>query len=53
MLEDIAILTGGTVISEEVGLDLKEATMDMLGQRTSGEGRQREHDNRRGSWLCG
>ena len=31
MLEDIAILTGGTVISEEVGLDLKEATMDMLG----------------------
>ena len=32
MLEDIAILTGGTVISEEVGLDLKEATLDMLGQ---------------------
>ena len=32
MLEDIAILTGGTVISEEVGLDLKEATIDMLGQ---------------------
>ena len=31
MLQDIAILTGGTVISEEVGLDLKEATMDMLG----------------------
>ena len=32
MLEDIAILTGGTVISEEVGLDLKEATVDMLGR---------------------
>ncbi len=32
MLEDIAILTGGTVISEEVGLDLKEATLDMLGK---------------------
>lgn len=32
MLEDIAILTGGTVISEEVGLELKEATMDLLGQ---------------------
>ena len=32
MLQDIAILTGGTVISEEVGLDLKEATMDMLGK---------------------
>lgn len=32
MLQDIAILTGGTVISEEVGLELKDATMDMLGQ---------------------
>jgi chaperonin GroL len=32
MMEDIAILTGGTVISEEVGYDLKEATVDMLGQ---------------------
>lgn len=31
MLEDIAILTGGTVISEEVGYDLKEATLDLLG----------------------
>jgi len=31
MLQDIATLTGGTVISEEVGLDLKEAKMDMLG----------------------
>ena len=31
MLRDIAILTGGTVISEEVGIDLKDATMDMLG----------------------
>ena len=32
MLRDIAILTGGQVISEELGLDLKEATFDMLGQ---------------------
>jgi chaperonin GroEL len=32
MLQDIAILTGGQVISEEVGLDLKEATIEMLGQ---------------------
>ena len=32
MLRDIAILTGGQVISEELGLDLKETTMDMLGQ---------------------
>lgn len=31
MMEDIAILTGGTVISEEVGYDLKEATLDLLG----------------------
>ena len=32
MLEDIAVLTGGTVISEEVGLTLKDATIDLLGQ---------------------
>ncbi|MEG0924948.1 MAG: chaperonin GroEL [Anaerovoracaceae bacterium] len=32
MMEDIAVLTGGTVISEEVGYDIKEATLDMLGQ---------------------
>ena len=31
MLEDIAILTGGTVISEELGYELKETTLDMLG----------------------
>jgi chaperonin GroEL len=31
MLEDIAILTGGTVISEEVGLSLEKATLDELG----------------------
>ena len=32
MLRDIAILTGGQVITEELGLDLKEVTMDMLGR---------------------
>lgn len=32
MLEDIAVLTGGTVISEEVGLSLEKATLDHLGQ---------------------
>ena len=32
MLQDIAILTGGTVISEELGIDIKEVTLDMLGQ---------------------
>ncbi|MDD6310811.1 MAG: chaperonin GroEL [Firmicutes bacterium] len=31
MLQDIAILTGGVVVSEELGYDLKEATLDMLG----------------------
>ncbi len=31
MLEDIAILTGGTVISQELGYELKDATIDMLG----------------------
>ncbi len=35
MLEDIAILTGGQVITEELGLELKEATMDMLGRAKS------------------
>ena len=35
MLEDIAILTGGQVISEELGLDLKEATLGMLGRAKS------------------
>lgn len=35
MLQDIAILTGGTVISEEVGLDLKETSIDMLGRAKS------------------
>ena len=32
MLQDIAILTGGQVISDELGLDLKETTMDQLGR---------------------
>ncbi|MDY6104137.1 MAG: chaperonin GroEL [Acetatifactor sp.] len=35
MLEDIAILTGGTVISSELGYELKDTTMDMLGQAKS------------------
>ena len=35
MLQDIAILTGGRVISDEIGLDLKETTLDMLGQADS------------------
>ncbi|MDD6339231.1 MAG: chaperonin GroEL [Butyrivibrio sp.] len=35
MLKDIAILTGGQVISEELGLDLKDATLDQLGRAKS------------------
>ena len=35
MLEDIAILTGGTVISSELGYELKDATMDLLGRAKS------------------
>ena len=35
MLKDIAILTGGTVISDELGLDIKDATMEQLGRAKS------------------
>jgi chaperonin GroEL len=35
MLQDIAILTGGTVISDELGLELKETTLDQLGRAKS------------------
>ena len=35
MLQDIAILTGGQVISSDLGIDLKDATMDMLGKAKS------------------
>ncbi len=35
MLEDIAVLTGGQVISEEVGIELKDATINMLGRAKS------------------
>ncbi|MBQ7447010.1 MAG: chaperonin GroEL [Eubacterium sp.] len=35
MLQDIAILTGGVVVSEEVGMDLKEVTLDQLGRAKS------------------
>ena len=58
MLQDIAILTGGTVISDELGLDLKEATLEQLGRAKSvkvqkentiivdGEGKKEEIDAR-------
>ena len=50
MLEDIAILTGGTVIAEELGLKLENATLKDLGRaktRRSGQGRHDDHRRRR------
>ena len=35
MLQDIAILTGGAVITEELGYDIKEADLEMLGRASS------------------
>ena len=58
MLQDIAVLTGGTVISDDLGLDLKETTLDQLGRAKSvkvqkentiivdGEGEKRNIDAR-------
>jgi chaperonin GroEL len=43
MLEDIAILTGGTVISEEVGLELENATLESLGTAKKGCSIKREY----------
>ena len=43
MLEDIAILTGGTVISEERGFKLENATVDMLGRAEKSKYRQGQH----------
>ena len=48
MLGDIAILTGGQVISEEVGLKLDTADLDLLGQRPQGRRHQGRDDDRRG-----
>ena len=53
MLEDIAILTGGQVISEELGLDLKETTLDMLGRAKSVKSSERKYSDRRWTWREG
>ena len=47
MLEDIAILTGGQVISEDLGIKLENVTLDMLGQAKKVLHRQGEHHDRR------
>ena len=49
MLQDIAILTGGTVISEEVGLTLENATLNDLGTAEACIGDQRKHHDH---WRC-
>ncbi len=48
MLQDIAILTGGQVITSELGLDLKEATIDMLGSARQVKVDKETHRHRRG-----
>ena len=47
MLEDIAILTGGTVIAEELGLKLEKATLKDLGRAKRDRGRQGRHHHHR------
>ncbi len=49
MLQDIAYLTGGTVISDEVGLSLEKVTLDDLGEAKKVVIDQREHDHHRRS----
>ena len=46
MLQDIAALTGGQVITEELGLDLKSTTIEQLGSRSSSSRHERKHDHR-------
>ena len=52
MLEDIAILTGGTVLSEEVGLSLEKATLEDLGTAKKSKYLKRKHNNNRWSRWC-
>ncbi len=48
MLEDIAILTGGKAITEELGLKLENLTLEDLGPRQEDHHRQGQHDDHRG-----
>ncbi len=50
MLEDIAVLTGGKVISEDLGIKLENVKLEDLGTRQEGDDRQREHDHHRWRW---
>ena len=49
MLQDIATLTGGTVISEEIGMELEKATLEDPGRETRGY-QQRHHHHHRWRW---
>ena len=52
MLQDIAILTGGQVVSEEVGLKLENVTTELMGQRAQGGRDQGRHHDHRGRRLA-
>ena len=47
MLEDLAVLTAGELISEELGIKLENVTLDMLGNCQARADRQGEHDDHR------
>jgi chaperonin GroEL len=53
MLQDIAILTGGQVISEDLGMKLENVTMDMLGTAKKVVDHQGRHHHRRRPWREG
>ena len=50
MLEDIAVLTGGKVISEDLGIKLENVKLEDLGSAKKCDDRQREHDHHRWRW---
>ena len=50
MMQDIAVLTGGQVISEELGTKLEQARIEDHGPREENPDRQRQHDDYRWSW---
>ncbi len=50
MLEDIAILTNGQVISEDIGIKLENVTIDMMGRAKESCDHQRRNHNRRRRW---
>ena len=53
MLEDIAVLTGGQVISEDLGIKLENVTLNMLGKAKRVADREGEHHDRRGRRQAG